>query len=42
MPVRPYDQEQQFLLPPAVNEWIDKDHPARSLTSPKKDRGRAR
>jgi len=29
MPVRPYDQEQQFLLPPAVNEWIVKDHPAR-------------
>jgi len=29
MPVRPYDQNQQFLLPPSLNEWIKKDHPAR-------------
>ena len=29
MPVRPYDQNKQFLLPPALNEWLRKDHPAR-------------
>lgn len=29
MPVRPYDQDQQFLLPPSLNEWVRKDHPAR-------------
>jgi transposase len=29
MPVRPYDQNQQFLLPYNLNEWIGKDHPAR-------------
>ncbi len=29
MPVRPYDQDQQFLLPPSLNEWLRKDHPAR-------------
>jgi len=29
MPVRPYDQNQQFLLPPSLNEWLRKDHPAR-------------
>lgn len=29
MPVRPYDQNQQFLLPPSLNEWIRRDHPAR-------------
>jgi len=29
MPVRPYDQNQQFLLPPSLNEWIRGDHPAR-------------
>ena len=28
MPVRPYDQNQQFLLPPSLNEWLRKDHPA--------------
>ncbi|MFH0888418.1 MAG: IS1182 family transposase [Planctomycetota bacterium] len=29
MPVRPYDQNQQFLLPHNLNEWLRKDHPAR-------------
>lgn len=29
MPVRPYDQNQHFLLPPSLNEWIRGDHPAR-------------
>jgi len=29
MPVRLYDQNQQFLLPPSLNEWLRKDHPAR-------------
>lgn len=29
MPVRPYDQNQQFLLPYNLNEWIGPDHPAR-------------
>lgn len=29
MPVRPYDQNQQFLLPHSLNEWLRKDHPAR-------------
>jgi len=29
MPVRLYDQNQQFLLPPNLNEWLRKDHPAR-------------
>lgn len=29
MPVRPYDQNQQFLLPPSLNEWVRRDHPAR-------------
>jgi len=29
MPIRPYDQNQQFLLPPNLNEWVKKDNPAR-------------
>jgi len=29
MPLRPYDQEQVFLLPPSLNEWVREDHPAR-------------
>lgn len=29
MPLRPYDQEQTFLLPPSLNEWVRRDHPAR-------------
>jgi len=29
MPSRPYDQNQQFLLPPRLDEWISKDNPAR-------------
>jgi transposase len=29
MPLRPYDQEQIFLLPPSLNEWVREDHPAR-------------
>ncbi len=29
MPLRPYDQEQIFLLPPSLNEWVRHDHPAR-------------
>lgn len=29
MPLRPYDQEQEFILPPSLNEWVRHDHPAR-------------
>ena len=29
MPYRPYDQDQLFLLPPSLNEWLSRDHPAR-------------
>lgn len=29
MPLRPYNQDQIFLLPPSLNEWIREDHPAR-------------
>jgi transposase len=29
MPLRPYDQEQIFLLPHSLNEWVRHDHPAR-------------
>lgn len=29
MPLRPYNQEQIFLLPPSLNEWVRQDHPAR-------------
>jgi transposase len=29
MPFRPYDQDQMFLLPPSLNEWVRHDHPAR-------------
>ena len=29
MPLRPYEQDQIFLLPPSLNEWIREDHPAR-------------
>lgn len=29
MPLRPYDQDQMFLLPPSLNEWVRTDHPAR-------------
>lgn len=29
MPLRPYDQDQMFLLPPSLNEWIRQEHPAR-------------
>jgi len=29
MPLRPYDQDQMFLLPPSLNEWVKGDHPAR-------------
>lgn len=29
MPLRPYNQEQVFLLPPSLNEWVRRDHPAR-------------
>jgi transposase len=29
MPLRPYDQDQLFLLPPSLNEWVREDHPAR-------------
>lgn len=29
MPLRPYKQDQIFLLPPSLNEWIREDHPAR-------------
>src|SRR4030066_772738 len=29
MPLRPYDQDQMFLLPPSLNEWVREDHPSR-------------
>jgi len=32
MPVRPYDQNQLFLLPPSLNEWVKSDHPVRVLS----------
>ena len=28
MPVRPYDQNQSFLLPPSLSEWVTAEHPA--------------
>jgi hypothetical protein len=32
-PARPYDQNQQFLLPPSLNEWVKKSHPARIFSN---------
>jgi transposase len=32
MPIRPYNAEQLFLLPPSLNEWVRADHPARVLS----------
>jgi len=29
MPIRPYEQDQMFLLPPSLNEWVRTDNPAR-------------
>jgi transposase len=29
MPLRPYEQDQMFLLPRSLNEWVRDDHPAR-------------
>ena len=29
MPLRAYDQDQMFLLPPSLNEWVRHDHPER-------------
>jgi len=29
MPIRPYNQDQIFLLPPSLDEWVRYDHPAR-------------
>src|SRR4030066_2574404 len=29
MPLRPYDQDQMFLLPPSLNEWVREDHRSR-------------
>jgi len=29
MPFRPYEQDQMFLLPPSLNEWVRQDNPAR-------------
>lgn len=29
MPLRPYEQDQMFLLPPSLNEWVKQDSPAR-------------
>jgi transposase len=32
MAFRPYDQSQTFVLPPSLDEWIGRDHPARVLS----------
>jgi len=32
MPVRSYNQNQLFLLPPSLNEWVKSDHPTRVLS----------
>lgn len=32
MAFRTYDQNQTFLLPPCLNEWVKEDHPARILS----------
>jgi transposase len=32
MPFRAYDQHKRFLLPPSLDEWIEKEHPARILS----------
>lgn len=32
MPFREYDQNQTFLLPPCLDEWVGKSHPARILS----------
>jgi len=29
MPFRPYDQNQSFLFPPHLNDWVTDEHPAR-------------
>jgi transposase len=29
MPLRPYDQDQMFFLPPSLNEWVRREHPSR-------------
>jgi transposase len=29
MPLKSYDQDQMFLLPPSLNEWVKEDHPSR-------------
>ncbi len=29
MPLRPYEQDQMFLLPPSLNEWVRDDNPVR-------------
>lgn len=29
MSLRPYDQDQMFLLPPSLNEWVREGHPVR-------------
>ena len=29
MPLRPYEQDQMFLLPPSLNEWVRDEKPAR-------------
>jgi len=28
MPLRPYEQDQMFLLPPSLNEWVRDDKSA--------------
>jgi hypothetical protein len=32
MPFVPYDQNQSFLFPPHLNDWVTDDHPARVLS----------
>lgn len=32
MPERPYDQNQSYLLPPNLNDWVGKEDPARAFS----------
>lgn len=39
MPLRPYDQDRMFLLPPSLNEWVRDDNPARVFSETMDDDG---